>query len=603
MVEATVEWPWRPLLLSNTYCEPYRKDRNNFGGGLLMYINSNLVHSRKPDLEIFCPESIWAEIKTKDEKYLIGLFYSPVTSDTNFFNCFNRNLEKAFDITDNVILVGDLNEDLLNSNYRNLRDILLINSLQNVITDPTRLDAILDPILIPDDMAYIDAGVINTPANISDHKATFVALPFQYDPHGTFTRLVWLYKKANFPLLKDKVVNFDWSCLNDGSLDEACKKITDVFLNIVKLCIPSKTVVIRPNDKPWYDSEIRHYSSKRDRAKRKLAKSSSPILKETYRKLRNKVNNLKKQAKERFFNNLESSISDFYCNDKRQFWSTIRHFVKKNNTTSTIPPLKSFPPNGQNQYCYTDKEKAECLNEYFCSVSSLNDDNCILPAFESRCPNKISNIACTPDEIQSLIEILNPNKACGPDGISNKMLKPAAKEVSLPLNILFNRSFREGKFPEYWKHSNLIPIPKKGDNSDPSNFRPVSLLCSVGKLQERIVFKQIHNFLIENDLIYKYQSGFLPKHSTHFQLIDIYHHICQAIDNNQYACMVFLDVSKAFDRVWHRGLIFKLRQYGIDGDLLTWITDYLDDRKQRVVIKSYMSSFKNVRAGVPQGSV
>ena len=67
--------------------------------------------------------------------------------------------------------------------------------------------------------------------------------------------------------------------------------------------------------------------------------------------------------------------------------------------------------------------------------------------------------------------------------------------------------------------------------------------------------------------------------------------------------MVFLDVSKAFDRVWHRGLIFKLRQFGIDGDLLTWITDYLDDRKQRVVIKSYMSSFKNVRAGVPQGSV
>ena len=128
-------------------------------------------------------------------------------------------------------------------------------------------------------------------------------------------------------------------------------------------------------------------------------------------------------------------------------------------------------------------------------------------------------------------------------------------------------------------------------------------MCSVGKLQERIVFKHIHNFLIENDLIYKYQSGFLPKHSTTFQLIDIYHHICQAIDNNQYACMVFLDVSKAFDRVWHRGLIFKLRQYGIDGDLLTWITDYLDDRKQRVVIKSYMSSFKNVKAGVPQGSV
>ena len=99
-------------------------------------------------------------------------------------------------------------------------------------------------------------------------------------------------------------------------------------------------------------------------------------------------------------------------------------------------------------------------------------------------------------------------------------------------------------------------------------------------------------------MIYKYQSGFLPSHSTTFQLIDIYHHICQAIDSNQYSCMVFCDVSKAFDRVWHKGLIFKLRQYGIDGDLLNWISDYLHDRKQRVVIRSCMSDFKRV----PQGS-
>ena len=151
---------------------------------------------------------------------------------------------------------------------------------------------------------------------------------------------------------------------------------------------------------------------------------------------------------------------------------------------------------------------------------------------------------------------MNSNKASGPDEIRNKMLKPVAKEVSLPISILFNRSFREEKFAEIWKYSNVIPLPKKGDSSGPSNFRPVSLLCGTGKLQDRIVFKHIHIFLNENDLIYKYQYGFLPNNSTSFQLIDIYHHICQAIDNNQFACMVFCDVSKAFDRVWHKGLIF-----------------------------------------------
>ena len=137
----------------------------------------------------------------------------------------------------------------------------------------------------------------------------------------------------------------------------------------------------------------------------------------------------------------------------------------------------------------------------------------------------------------------------------------------------------------------------------PSNFRPVSLLSNVGKLQERIVFKHIYIFLHENDLLYKYQSGFLPKHSTTFQLIDIYHHICQTFDSNQYSCKVFLDVSKEFDRVWHKGPIFKLKQNGIDGDLLEWISDYLSGRKQKVVIRNTSSSLMRVEAGVPQESV
>ena len=163
---------------------------------------------------------------------------------------------------------------------------------------------------------------------------------------------------------------------------------------------------------------------------------------------------------------------------------------------------------------------------------------------------------------------MNPNKASGPDGIRNKMLKPVSKEIPVPLSILFNRSFMDGKFSKLWKRSNLIPLPKKGDNSDPSSFHPVSLLSGIGKLQERIVFKNIYNFLNENNLIYKYQSGFLHSHSTTFQLVDKYRHICQAIDSNQYSCRVFCDVSKAFDRVWHKGLITKLRQHGIDGNLL-----------------------------------
>ena len=166
-----------------------------------------------------------------------------------------------------------------------------------------------------------------------------------------------------------------------------------------------------------------------------------------------------------------------------------------------------------------------------------------------------------------------------------------------------NRSFHEGIFPDIWKLANVIPIFKKGDKSEPSNYRPVALLSCIGKLQERIVFKNMYNFLIDNNLLYKYQSGFLPHHSTVFQLIDIFHNICQAFDNSMFSCIVFCDVSKAFDRVWHKGLLFKLRQNGIDGKLLEWLNSYLSQRKQKVCFKSCYSGLKSIFAGVPQGSV
>ena len=167
----------------------------------------------------------------------------------------------------------------------------------------------------------------------------------------------------------------------------------------------------------------------------------------------------------------------------------------------------------------------------------------------------------------------------------------------------FNRSFREGIFTLPWKESNVLPLLKEGDKSLPSKYRPISLLSNIAKLQERIVFKNIYNHLHENHLLHKYHSGCLPNHSTSFQLIDIYHHIFQKFDNEQFSCMVFCDVSKAFDRVWHKVLLFKLRQHGIIGSLLDWTSDYLKDRSQQVVIWTCVSNLKPVYAGVPQGSV
>jgi len=120
---------------------------------------------------------------------------------------------------------------------------------------------------------------------------------------------------------------------------------------------------------------------------------------------------------------------------------------------------------------------------------------------------------------------------------------------------------------------------------------------------ERVMFKYIYNFVHENKLIYKRQSGFIPKDSTIYQLVDIYNQICKAFDDKKFTCIVFCDISKAFDRVWHRGLLFKLKQCGISDHIVNWIASYLEHRKQRVFVGTEFSEEKTINAGVPQGSV
>lgn len=120
---------------------------------------------------------------------------------------------------------------------------------------------------------------------------------------------------------------------------------------------------------------------------------------------------------------------------------------------------------------------------------------------------------------------------------------------------------------------------------------------------ERVMFKYVYNYFHTNDLFYKYQAGFLPGHSTVYQLIETYDYIVKAIDEGKFCCMVFCDLSKALDRVWHKGLIFKLQSYGIRGNLPKWFESYLSGRSQRVLHRNTISTYKFLYAGVPQGSV
>ena len=154
-----------------------------------------------------------------------------------------------------------------------------------------------------------------------------------------------------------------------------------------------------------------------------------------------------------------------------------------------------------------------------------------------------------------------------------------------------------------YKEANVCPVPKKGDLSIVSNYRPISLLNAESKVFEKTIFKHLYNHLQGNNMLSSFQSGFIPGDSTVNQLAFLYHIFCEALDSGKEVRTVFCDISKAFDRVWHAGLLYKLEAAGVTGEVLNWFKSYLSDRRQRVVLPGVSSDWNYIRAGVPQGSI
>ena len=160
--------------------------------------------------------------------------------------------------------------------------------------------------------------------------------------------------------------------------------------------------------------------------------------------------------------------------------------------------------------------------------------------------------------------------------------------------------------PGDWKLANVSPIYKGKCGSDiyiysVANYRPITN-CFI-KILENIILKHLHNYLLRYNILSDDQSGFRHRDSTINQLLVIYDVIMKNLDIGKDVRFIFCDISKAFDRVWHRGLLYKLRKYGIKGNLLTWFGSYLSDRKQRVCMNGYYSTWNSINAGVPQGSI
>ena len=187
-----------------------------------------------------------------------------------------------------------------------------------------------------------------------------------------------------------------------------------------------------------------------------------------------------------------------------------------------------------------------------------------------------SSVDIKVSDILNILKCLDANKARGHDDIWNRMSKLSHKTILKPLKLLFENCLWTGIFPDQWKKANIVPIYKKGDKQLLKNYRPVSLLPICGKVFERIIFNGLFKYFKENSLLYPHQSSLILGDSCVQQLIAVTHEIYKAFDCSRSLEVrdVFLYISKAFDKVWHDELLYKLKRNGINSDLLKLIESF-----------------------------
>ena len=198
---------------------------------------------------------------------------------------------------------------------------------------------------------------------------------------------------------------------------------------------------------------------------------------------------------------------------------------------------------------------------------------------------------------------LKSNKSPRPDSIHPKVLHDTAEAMALPLMIIFRTSIKTMSLVKDWKIANISTIFKKGNKSYPNNYRPVSLTAIVCKILESIIRDYIINHMKVNNLFSDKQFGFIGGRSTMLQLLKVIDIWTEILDQGGSLDAIYCDFMKAFDKVPHKRLIHKVKNYGIDGNILGWITYFLNNRKQEVQINHTKSLPAAVTSGIPQGSV
>ena len=424
---------------------------------------------------------------------------------------------------------------------------------------------------------YIINFSIPAPLHTVEQKASYTA---------------YNYSKTDWECMYSFLMNYnfhDYYCLSN--VEAAWETLKNTLHMATQTFVPQ--FLVRKKEYPkWFTPTIKHHLNCIHSLRRKFKKKPTDNLKQKHQSEEDRLQALMEEAKSDYESKL---INNFGSSNNSNL---IYKYISALSSSSSLP---------QQMYLHTntaisDRDKAKLFNNYFYSV--FNDR---LSPIQFNVSSSISNdtllndVVITTADVHQALCSLDPNKTIGPDGVSPKVLKYCADVPCQLIRYLFQLTITNGHLPTEWHTHCVVPIFKSGDRAAISKYHPISLLCIISKVLEKIIFNVLIKFL--SDSFSPCQFGFLPGRSTLQQLLLFINELLEAKTAGKTSHVIYLYLRRAFDSVCHDKLLHKLRSFGITGVLLKWIEAYLSRRSQYVRVNISFSDMLLVLSGVPQGSI
>lgn len=503
-----------------------------------------------------------------------------------------------------TIIMGDFNSPDINWSTlsgstcfsSSFCDFVFDNNLHQLITSPTHIKGnILDLVItnLPDTITSISIDSHQELPIKSDHFPISFSVLF----NSPFTKpicspqYIYNYSKANWDGLIQHLLDYDFTTLfHSNSIEFIWSSLKSIIISVSNLYIPK--IRIHSHQRPkWFTQDIQHHLNQVHSLRKKFRSHPTTANKTRLDSSEKLLQQKMILAKTTFEENL---VNKFTFNKDYHIFKYINYIISHKHLPTTIHLNSTFAT--------SDSDKAFLYNRYFNSTfsSSSSSDPPSLNSFPTtnQC---LSSINISDSEVYEALLSLNPTKSMGIDKISPQILKHGAVALFQPIHHLFTQCLIQSSLPTEWRVHLITPIHKSGDTSSVSNYRPISLLCIVSKVLERIIHDKIIDFVSIS--ISDNQFGFLRSRSSVQQLLLFLNSLQTSLSQNSQIDAIYLDFSKAFDKVPHNHLLLKLRSIGITGNLWNFFKSYLFDRTHCVSINSQTSSYLPVLSGVPQGSI